>query len=83
MLFFSILIVLFSQVFAVLGVGNRLHEGELRDFYEAIQAGEEEEPDYFPFEEYEQIGMFWGYIISTLRMALGDFEFEALQFLPQ
>ena len=52
MLFFTILVVLFSQVFAVLGVGNTLVDGELRQFKEAIHAGEEEEPENFPFEEY-------------------------------
>ena len=81
MLFFTILIVLFSQVFAVLGVGNTLIQGDLKDFAEAIDAGEEDEPENFPFEEYNHIGLFWGYIFSTLRMAMGDFDFEASMYL--
>ena len=81
MLFFTILIVLFSQVFAVLGVGNTSHDGDLKDFKEAIELGLEDEPENFPFEEYDHIGLFWGYIFSTLRMAMGDFDFEASMYL--
>lgn len=37
--------------------------------------------DAVPMEEYDQIGLFFGYIISTLRTSLGDFDFEASTFL--
>jgi hypothetical protein len=81
LLFFSILIVLFSQVFAVLGVGNTQLDNDLKEYAEAIERGDENEPENFPFEEYDHIGLFWGYIFSTLRMAIGDFDFEASMYL--
>jgi len=30
-----------------------------------------------PNEEYEKIGLFFGYIFMTLRYSLGDFDFDA------
>lgn len=76
LLFFSILIVLFAMVFAVIGVGNTNVPGDLQDFANAIDAGEEDEPENFPYEEYEHIGLFAGNILTTLRIALGDFDFD-------
>ena len=32
-------------------------------------------------EEYENIGLFLGYIFSTLRSSLGDFDFDAANYL--
>ena len=34
-----------------------------------------------PNEEYSHIGLFMGYIFSTLRMAIGDFDFGAANLL--
>ena len=76
LLFFFILIVLFAMVFAVIGVGNTNVPGDLQDFANAIDAGEEDEPENFPYEEYEHIGLFAGNILTTLRIALGDFDFD-------
>ena len=76
--FYIILIILFSQIFAVLGVGNTSRDdGTLKQFKQDIESGEENEPENFPNEEYEKISLFFGYIFSTLRMSLGDFDFEA------
>jgi uncharacterized membrane protein len=47
LLFFTILVVLFGQIFAVLGVGNSKFEGSA--LYEYVQDGGED----VPFEEYE------------------------------
>lgn len=80
-LFFTILIVLFSMVFAVIGVGNTNIAGDLADFAAAIECGEEDEPENFPFEEYESIGLLSGNLITTLRIALGDFDFDPSQYV--
>lgn len=77
LLFFTILQVLFSMVFAVLGVGNKNIRGGFKDYADAIESGDEDEPENFPNEEYENIGLFLGYLFQTLRTALGDFDFEA------
>jgi len=37
---------------------------------------EDERPD-LPNQEYDIIGPFWGSFASTLRVSLGDFDFEA------
>jgi hypothetical protein len=75
LLFFTILVVLFGQIFAVLGVGNQKFKGSA--LYEYVQEG----GDDIPFGEYEQIGLFWGTLFSTLRISMGDFDFGAANFL--
>ena len=41
------------MVFAVIGVGNKNVRGGFKDYAEAIESGEEDEPENFPNEEYE------------------------------
>lgn len=37
-----------------------------------------------PGEDYQQIGLFWGTLIGTLRIAMGDFDFDPSIYLtPQ
>jgi len=37
-----------------------------------------------PGEDYSQIGFFWGTLIGTLRIAMGDFDFDPSLYLsPQ
>ena len=59
----------------MLGVGNANFEGS--NLYEYVKDG----GDDVPFGEYEQIGLFWGTLFSTLRIAMGDFDFGAANFL--
>ena len=75
LLFFTILVVLFGQIFAVLGVGNHKFPGSSLNLY--VEGG----GDNVPFGEYEQIGLFWGTLFSTLRISMGDFDFGAANFL--
>lgn len=70
LLFYTILIILFSLLIGILGVGNKNVPGEFQDNYQ------DEESDY-PGEEYKYTGLFIGNILSTLRMSLGDFDFDA------
>lgn len=81
-LFYSILLLLFSMIFAVIGVGNSNIDGEFKAYIEEINERDEiDQPENIPNEEYENIGLFLGYIISTLRSSLGDFDFEASMYL--
>lgn len=79
LLFFSILIVLFAQIFAVLGVGNPKQDGAFREYVEAVESGEEDGD--IPMSEYDNIGLFMGYLFYTLRIAMGDFDFDASTYL--
>ena len=40
-----------------------------------------DQPEDYPDEEYEKIGLWFGYIITVLRTSLGDFEFQSSEFL--
>ena len=78
-LFYAILIYLFSLMFGVLGIGNKLQPGVFKTFIDE----EWEEGDDYPMQEYQFIGLPMGNIMNTLRMSLGDFDFDAsLLLLP-
>ena len=78
-LFFTILILLFSMVFAVLGAGNENVPGDFQDLYNDAKA--EGELGDVPNAEYQKIGLFFGYIFSTLRVSIGDFDFDGANYL--
>ena len=80
-LFFAILIVLFSMVFAVLGAGNQKVPGAFKEAYD--EAFEEGDVSELPNAEYQKIGLLIGYIFSTLRISLGDFDFGAANYLTK
>ena len=63
LLFYIILIVLFSMIYAVLGVGNR-EVGGFKEFIDGLPADYDRD---IPNEEYDHIGLFFGYILTTLR----------------
>lgn len=81
LLFFTILIILFAQIFAVLGVGNPKQDNAFKIMVDAIASGEEEAGDGIPMEEYENVGLFFGYLFYTLRISMGDFDFDATTYL--
>ena len=83
LLFFTILIVLFAQIFAVLGVGNPKQGGEnaFKEMIDDIESGVEDAGDGVPMEEYQSVGLFFGYLFYTLRIAMGDFDFDASTYL--
>ena len=62
------------MIFAVIGVGNPNFKGNV---YWKFLAEAPEDWGPPPMYEYSHIGLFLGYIISTFRMSLGDFDFEA------
>lgn len=76
MLFYTILCILFSLLFCVLGLGNRKIDGNFKDNFGVEALKDAEDPSY-PGIEYEVVGLFIGNIIATLRMSLGDFGFDA------
>lgn len=72
MLFFLILIVMFSLQISICGLGNTNVEGNFRDtFYDPHR--HELEVMGYPMEEFKFIGLFAGNIISVFRAAMGDF----------
>lgn len=79
LLFYFILIIIFSMIFAVLGVGNPNVLGDFKDMYiEETDAGNWSD---IPNVEYKKVGLVTGYFFSTLRMSLGDFDFGASEYL--
>lgn len=67
--FFAILTLLFSLMIGILGIGN---------FDVPGQFAKENSPDddgYFG-EEYSRIGLFIGNWMQTLRISMGDFDFD-------
>ena len=82
-LFYTILLVFFSLIFAVIGVGNPGY-GELKEQLEEWDGWPEQaQPFDTPGEEYGQIGPLLGYFFSSLRSSLGDFDFDASTYLSQ
>lgn len=81
--FFFMLIIIFGMIFAVIGVGNTTIPGGFREYSDRIDAHNEEQNDILevPSGEYKMIGLFWGNMVATLRMSLGDFDFNATEHL--
>jgi hypothetical protein len=73
LLFYFILILLFSLLLGVLGVGNPNVPGS------GLTPEDIEIDD--PSSEYKHTGLFIGNFINTLRMSLGDFDFDASLYL--
>ena len=48
---------------------------------DAVNSGEEDPGDGLPMEEYNNVGLFFGYLFYTLRIAMGDFDFDAATYL--
>jgi len=67
--FYAILIVLFSLLLGILGIGNKYIPGGFKDTYG--------DSDEYPGSEYDNVGLFVGNLLSTLRMSMGDFGFDA------
>ena len=81
-LFYFILIIIFSFVFAVLGVGNK-HFGNFEEYFAENTLREGIESEIEPLLEYHHIGMLFGYLITTFRMSLGDFDFAPSMYLSR
>ena len=82
LLFYGILIFFFSLIFGVMGVGNHYVEGGFREMWlsESESQGTDM-PEGVPLEEYNKINLFFGYIFTTLRLSLGDYDFGASNYL--
>lgn len=88
LLFYTILIFLFANIFNVLGVGNSAiipvpgRENKFREFVEYAESLPDfEGPEEMPGEEYEHLGLFFGSVVNVLRISLGDFDFAASEYL--
>ena len=74
--FYSILVILFSLLLGVMGIGNKKVPGEFKDIYEF-------EDDDYPGVEYKFMGLFVGNLLVTLRMSMGDYDFSAATLLTK
>lgn len=74
MLFYSILICLFSILWMAMGIGNNIES--VNPVYAAYWAEEKakEDVDEIVGDEYEQIGTFFGNIVDVLRTTMGDYK---------
>jgi len=81
LLFYLILVVLFSMIFAVLGVGNGNVKGSFKDFADDINNRTDLNKPSIPNTEFDNVGLFLGAILSTFRNSLGDFDFDASKYL--
>lgn len=77
--FYTILIVLFSLLLGILGIGNRYIAGKFKDAYGVGKASVDS--GGYPGSEYDNIGLFLGNIFVTMRMSMGDFGFDAAYML--
>jgi hypothetical protein len=67
LLFYLILIGLFCQIFAILGLGNQFHLNIKPEGYESFV-----DPSG-PAKEYQAVGLHLGEFLWTFRLSLGDF----------
>ena len=82
LLFYFILLIIFSFIFAVLGVGNK-HFGTYKEYYGEMTLEEGIYSEVEPMLEYHHIGLLLGYIITSLRMSLSDFDFAPSIYLSK
>lgn len=82
--FFTILLIMLAMTLAVLGLGNENVKGKFQEYYRAEMT---RDPEYdgevvlYHGSEYRVVGKFFGYVLTLLRISLGDFGFESSQYL--
>jgi len=69
--FYVILILLFSMMYGVLGLGNPNIPGGFREEYFDLTTNALK--DDSPGAEYEKVGLLLGNFVSTVRLSMGDF----------
>lgn len=74
MIFFCIIVGIFSLTIGVLGYHNKTVNKELWEKARATSV---------PGEEYDQIGLFWGNIITIIRWSVGDNDFSGVSLLKK
>ena len=80
--FFTVLLIMLAMTFAVLGLGNENFDGKFTKYYiEEKNNVPEGEVVIYHGSEYAIIGKFPGYVLTLLRISLGDFAFESSQYL--
>jgi len=83
--FFTVLLVMLAMTFAVLGLGNENFEGKFQKYFdkELSKAASEDDVVIYHGSEYKIIGKWMGYVLTLLRISLGDFAFESSQYLEE
>lgn len=75
LIFYTILLFMFSLILGVLGFQNFSNDPELWD--QLQQKG------VYPGVEYSEIGRFFANIVSIIRMSMGDFDVNAIVYMDQ
>ena len=96
MLFYFILIFLFSQIYSVIGLYNYNtnsipgRPNNFLEYYEYAQSFKEKDsPEKFkgprgvPGQEYKYVGLFLGNFLTVLRTSMGGSKFDAAAFLTE
>ena len=75
--FYLIIIVLFSMLISVLGIGNPLIEPEFKEAFPPVESKDPKEvaasQGDIPNSEYRYIGLTFGHMIDIIKMSVGDF----------
>lgn len=77
-IFYMMLVFLFSLIFSVLGLGNPNIKGGFKDF---VDSRPDDWSEDIPHEEYSIIGPFLGSLFFVIRCSVGDFDFNASTYL--
>ena len=77
-IFYLMIIFLFSLIFSVLGLGNHQIPGNFKEF---VDSRPDDWSEDIPHEEYDVIGPLIGSIFFVLRSSVGDFDFNASTYL--
>ena len=82
MIFYFLLLLMFSVILGVLGLGNfeDTQNAELKELMLEAESNDQTMVEY-PGIEYRNIKMFFQNIIVILRYSLGDYDFEAVNYL--
>ena len=79
MLFYSIIVFMFGMIVAVTGISNP-HIGDLKAVYAFKTFMHSSKLHELPGYEYHSVGMIAGIIITVLRISIGDFSFDGLEY---
>ena len=80
--FYSIIIFMFSMMFAVIGIDNETLPGKLHEYY-LEKSGDpyRNRTELYPSEDYQMVPLLVGFIITLIRLSIGDFMMDGVPFL--
>ena len=81
--FFAILMILFSLLLGVIGVGNPNLPGAYKEYVDTYSAADEAANGPYTGQEYEPIGIFWQNILLAIQISMGNFDFQRANMLNE